>query len=167
MHISWQSDVMKKVMAAQLHLITMEKGKCEFDDLVNEAAPMLEECDGLVIGSPVYYASATATLIAFLTRLFYSTHFDKTMKAGNGYMPLKSKYMVRVMRSFAGAARVYGIFALFRRDFFDYISLKSHFVFFDCEEPCVLFFLDYGAIIGLTIFGSYYIQQFLKGHRQG
>ncbi len=60
----------------------MEKGKCVFDDLVNEAAPKFEACDGLVIGSPVYYASANATLIAFLDRLFYSTHFDKTMKVG-------------------------------------------------------------------------------------
>ena len=53
-----------------------------FDDLVNETAPKFEACDGLVVGSPVYYASANATLIAFLTRLFYSTHFDKTMKVG-------------------------------------------------------------------------------------
>ncbi len=60
----------------------IEKGKCVFDDLVNEAAPKFEACDGLVIGSPVYYASANATLIAFLDRLFYSTHFDKTMKVG-------------------------------------------------------------------------------------
>lgn len=60
----------------------MEKGKCVFDDIVNEAAPKFEVCDGLVIGSPVYYASANATLIAFLDRLFYSTHFDKTMKVG-------------------------------------------------------------------------------------
>lgn len=59
-------------------------GKCVFDDPVNEAAAKFEECDGLVVGSPVYYASANATLIAFLTRLFYSTHFDKTMKVGAG-----------------------------------------------------------------------------------
>ena len=60
----------------------MEKGKCVFDDMVNEAAAKFEECDGLVVGSPVYYASANATLVAFLTRLFYSTRFDKTMKVG-------------------------------------------------------------------------------------
>lgn len=59
-----------------------EKGKCVFDDIVNETAAKFEACDGLVIGSPVYYASANATLVAFLTRLFYSTHFDKTMKVG-------------------------------------------------------------------------------------
>lgn len=57
-------------------------GKCVFDDLVNETAAKLEACDGLVIGSPVYYASANATLVAFITRLFYSTPFDKTMKVG-------------------------------------------------------------------------------------
>lgn len=57
-------------------------GKCVFDDIVNEAAAKFEACDGLVVGSPVYYASANATLVAFLTRLFYSTHFSKTMKVG-------------------------------------------------------------------------------------
>ena len=59
-----------------------ERGKCVFDDIVNELAPKFEAADGLVIASPVYYASANATLIACLDRLFYSTHFDKTMKVG-------------------------------------------------------------------------------------
>lgn len=59
-----------------------EKGKCVFDDEVNEVAPLFEECDGLVVGTPVYYAGANATLAAFLTRLFFSTPFDKRMKVG-------------------------------------------------------------------------------------
>jgi multimeric flavodoxin WrbA len=59
-----------------------KNGKCVFDDMVNEIAPKFEEADGLVIASPVYYASANATLVALLDRLFYSTHFDKTMKVG-------------------------------------------------------------------------------------
>lgn len=57
-------------------------GTCVFDDLVNEAAKKFEACDGIVVGSPVYYASANATLIAFLDRLFYSTRYDKAMKVG-------------------------------------------------------------------------------------
>ena len=60
----------------------VKQGKCVFDDIVNELAPKFEACDGLVVGSPVYYASANATLVALLTRLFYSTPFDKTMKVG-------------------------------------------------------------------------------------
>lgn len=59
-----------------------EKGKCVFDDMVNECAQKFEKCDGMVVASPVYYASPNATLIAFLDRLFYSTSFDKTMKVG-------------------------------------------------------------------------------------
>ncbi len=59
-----------------------EKGKCVFDDIVNELAPRFAEADGLVVASPVYYASANATLIACLDRLFYSTSFDKSMKVG-------------------------------------------------------------------------------------
>ena len=59
-----------------------KNGKCVFDDAVNEAAQIFEKADGLVVASPVYYASANATLIACLDRLFYSTGFDKTMKVG-------------------------------------------------------------------------------------
>ena len=59
-------------------------GKCVFDDAVNKIAPKFEAADGIVVGSPVYYASANATLIALLDRLFYSTHFDKRMKVGAG-----------------------------------------------------------------------------------
>ena len=59
-----------------------ECGKCIFDDVVNTLAPKFEAADGLVAASPVYYASANATLIAVLDRLFQSTPFDKTMKVG-------------------------------------------------------------------------------------
>jgi multimeric flavodoxin WrbA len=59
-----------------------KNGKCVFDDAVNEVAAKFEAADGIVIGSPVYYAGANATLMAFLQRLFYSTRFDKTMKVG-------------------------------------------------------------------------------------
>ena len=57
-------------------------GKCVFDDIVNELAPKFQAADGLVVASPVYYASANPTLVALLDRLFYSTGFDKTMKVG-------------------------------------------------------------------------------------
>ncbi len=59
-----------------------ELGKCVFNDVVNDAALKFKESDGLIIASPVYYASANGTLISFLDRLFYSSHFDKTMKVG-------------------------------------------------------------------------------------
>lgn len=59
-----------------------QNGKCVFDDEVNAVATKFEQADGLVIGSPVYYASANGTLVSFLDRLFYSTHFNKTMKVG-------------------------------------------------------------------------------------
>lgn len=59
-----------------------ELGRCVFDDEVNEIAEKFKECDGLVIGSPVYYAAPNPTLVALLDRLFYSTPFPKTMKVG-------------------------------------------------------------------------------------
>ena len=57
-------------------------GKCVFNDIVNEVAPKFNECDGIIIGSPVYYASANGTLISFIDRLFYSMPADNTMKVG-------------------------------------------------------------------------------------
>ncbi len=60
----------------------VETGKCVFDDIVNEIAPKFEAADGLIVASPVYYASANATLVAVMQRLFFSTHFNKTMKVG-------------------------------------------------------------------------------------
>lgn len=59
-----------------------EHGKCVIDDKTNEVAELFEQADGLVIGSPVYYASANGTLISLLDRIFHGTKFDKTMKVG-------------------------------------------------------------------------------------
>ena len=60
-----------------------ELGKCIFDDLVNEVAQKLEQADGLVVGSPVYYGSPNGTIIAFMDRLFYSSgNIPKQMKVG-------------------------------------------------------------------------------------
>lgn len=57
-------------------------GRCVIDDLVNEAAPLFEHADGLIVGSPVYYGSPNGTMLSFLDRLFYSTSFKKHMKVG-------------------------------------------------------------------------------------
>jgi len=59
-----------------------EDGKCVFNDLVNETAPRFAECDGIVVGSPVYYSSANGSVVSFMDRLFYSVSCDKTMKVG-------------------------------------------------------------------------------------
>lgn len=57
-------------------------GKCVFNDEVNEVAKKFEEADGLIVGSPVHYASPSGSLISFLDRLFYSARFDKRCKIG-------------------------------------------------------------------------------------
>ncbi|MBR5521005.1 MAG: flavodoxin family protein [Oscillospiraceae bacterium] len=59
-----------------------QTGRCVFDDVVNTAADILKDCDGLVVGTPVYYASANGTVVSFMDRLFYSSRFDKRMKVG-------------------------------------------------------------------------------------
>jgi multimeric flavodoxin WrbA len=61
-----------------------QHGKCVFNDAVNDTAPKFAEADGLVVGSPVYYAGCNGQVLAFLDRLFYSTSatINKTMKVG-------------------------------------------------------------------------------------
>lgn len=61
-----------------------EHGKCVFNDIVNDTAPVFADVDGVVFGSPVYYANASGQLRSFLDRLFYSTMstVNKTMKVG-------------------------------------------------------------------------------------
>ena len=49
-----------------------EKGKCVFDDVVNEFAEKMKEADGFVFGTPVHYAGATGNMTAFMDRVFYS-----------------------------------------------------------------------------------------------
>lgn len=72
----------KDIRGCTACLSCYKTGKCVFNDGVNELAAKFEACDGLVVASPVYYASANATLIAVLDRLFYSTRFSKSMKVG-------------------------------------------------------------------------------------
>lgn len=61
-----------------------EHGRCVFNDAVNETAPKFAEADGIIVGTPVYYAGSNGQALAFLDRLFYSTSgtIDKTMKVG-------------------------------------------------------------------------------------
>ena len=59
-------------------------GKCAIDDIVNEIAEKLRDADGMVVGTPVYYGSVNGTLMSILSRLFFSSAFDKTMKVGAG-----------------------------------------------------------------------------------
>ena len=57
-------------------------GKCSIDDVVNEVAEKFKEADGIVVGSPTYFASTNGSVISFLDRLFYSRNFDTSMKVG-------------------------------------------------------------------------------------
>lgn len=60
-----------------------DTGICAFNDIVNEISEKMHTADGLLIGSPVYFASPNGTLLSLLDRLFYSNlHADWTMKVG-------------------------------------------------------------------------------------
>ena len=62
-------------------------GRCAIDDEVNELLERLNEFDGIIIGSPVHYASASGGTVAFLDRLFYANaragKADLRMKPGS------------------------------------------------------------------------------------
>ena len=47
-------------------------GYCVFDDAVNELIDQLDDVDGLIVGSPVYYAGVSGQITSFLDRLFYA-----------------------------------------------------------------------------------------------
>ena len=59
-----------------------DSGSCVFDDLVNRIADRLDEFDGIVAGSPVYYAGPSGRICAFLDRLFYSNGARMAGKLG-------------------------------------------------------------------------------------
>lgn len=59
-----------------------QTGRCVFDDKVNEVLEKLDEYDGIVVGSPVYYAGPTGQLCAFLDRLFFCSERRMAGKLG-------------------------------------------------------------------------------------
>ena len=72
----------KEIRGCIACLCCAKTGKCVFNDVVNTVAEKFKEADGLIVASPVYYAQANSTLVSLLTRMFYSSKFDKTMKVG-------------------------------------------------------------------------------------
>ena len=88
-HFDVKSDVIslvgKDVRGCSACLYCKSHDGCVYNDIVNEANELFKEADGLIIVSPVYYASPNGTLISFLDRLFYSSRFDKRMKVGAGF----------------------------------------------------------------------------------
>lgn len=72
----------KEIRGCYACKVCYKTGKCVADDMVNEIAKKFEQADGLIVASPVYYASPNGTLVSCLDRLFYSSHFDKRMKVG-------------------------------------------------------------------------------------
>ncbi len=59
-----------------------QSGKCVFDDAVNEVSSKLDGVDGVIFGSPVYYASINGAMSAFLDRLFFSSGAKLAFKPG-------------------------------------------------------------------------------------
>ncbi|MBR2895822.1 MAG: flavodoxin family protein [Oscillospiraceae bacterium] len=57
-------------------------GKCVYEDIVNQIADKMDECDGLIIGSPVHYAGASGQTTSVMDRLFYSASKRLRYKPG-------------------------------------------------------------------------------------
>lgn len=94
-------------------------------------------------------------LSAYWGFLFLSLHLGLNwtvmMGIAKKLLPKPPRFCTILARLAAFCIAVYGIYVLFLRDLPDYLFLRSHFVFFDYEEPRLFFFLDYLAIMGLFI----------------
>ncbi len=64
-------------------------GKCAIDDGLNEIAAKMREADGIVIGSPVYYAGVNGTLKSFLDRAFYQSGGAFRFKPGAAVLAVR------------------------------------------------------------------------------
>lgn len=78
----------------------------------------------------------------------------------------ENKVGIICLRTIAIVIAVYGIYAIGKRDFMEYIMMRTHFAFFDYEEPALVFVLDYIAIMGTMVFVAYYIQKFLINRKK-
>lgn len=61
-----------------------------------------------------------------------------------------------VMRTVGAAVALYGLYAFFKRGIPDYLFLRTHFAFFDFDEPLVLFLIDYLAAMGFFVWLGHY-----------
>ena len=98
-----------------------------------------------------------------LMSLHLGLHWGMVSGAVKRKFPSVGKSM---MRGAAVLAAAYGTFAFWKNRLPDYLFLRSHFVFFDFEQPLALFFLDYLAIMGLFVCCGYYGGKFLKRGRE-
>ena len=96
-----------------------------------------------------------------LMGLHLGLHWGMVLTAGRRVManpPARGKTVLRVC---AIVIVLWGIYAFIRRELGVYLLLQTSFVFFDFEEPLILFLLDYLAVMGLFAVGGYYGQKLL------
>ena len=84
-------------------------------------------------------------------------HWSMMMGMAKKFFPKPSAVRKWVLRILALVIAGYGVYAFIRRDIGIYMLLRSHFVFFDYEEPLVFFYLDYIAVMGLLIWIGNYV----------
>lgn len=120
----------------------------------------------LPISTGLSFARMLHMLSAYWGFVFMSLHlgFHWGMMIGIAKKPFKKPSVIRkwILRTAAIFIAGYGIYAFIMRDLGSYMLLKNLFVFFDFEEPVILFVLDYIAIMGLFVTISYYFSVCLK-----
>lgn len=97
-----------------------------------------------------------------LMSLHLGLHWRMMMGMAGKMMKKPSAVRTWTLRILALAIAVYGVYAFIKRDIGSYMLLKIQFVFFDFEEPLIVFLLDYMAIMGLFVFIGYYLTDILK-----
>lgn len=112
------------------------------------------------------FARTLHMISAYWGFVFMSLHlgFHWSMMMGMAGKLVKKPSNIRkwALRAVAILIAGYGVYAFVKRDIGSYMLLKNQFVFFDFEEPLILFLIDYIASMGLFVAVGHYLSELLK-----
>lgn len=116
----------------------------------------------LPIQGGAYWARSLHMLGAYWNLVLMSLHLG--LHWSMALVPLRKAFRGKaVLLPVAGAAvALFGVTAFLRREVGAYLLGQIQFAFFDFEEPLVLFFLDYLAIMGLFVWTGHYLGLLLR-----
>lgn len=97
-----------------------------------------------------------------LMSLHLGLHWSIMLGMAKKFIKRPSAKRAWILRAAALLIAGYGVYAFISRDIGNYMLLKNQFVFFDFDEPLILFLIDYAAVMGLFIFAGYYISLISK-----
>ncbi len=150
----WQTLLVSLVLAAMLG--SMVSGVI----LSRYALSFLPVRGMKTLGRTLHMLSAYWGMVFMALHL--GLHWGMMMGMAKKLIPGQSRIRIWALRITAAVIAVYGVYAFGKRSIGAYMLLRSHFVFFDYEEPLLFFLLDYMAVMGLFVFTGHYITRLIK-----